>query len=80
MRRLFLVIGVILFTAVSCGVKGPPEPPLPNEANLENRILKDATKDASPTTTPQTQAPNIVAPDTATKAKTKDTEPKKKPK
>lgn len=75
MRRLFLVIGVALFFVISCGVKGPPEPPLPNEANLENRNLKEA----APAAAPQTQAPSIVAPDTATPAKPKTT-PKKKTK
>lgn len=47
MKRLVYILSLIFIANLNCGVKGPPEPPLPNEANLEKQILKDEAKNAA---------------------------------
>lgn len=70
MKRLAYILSLIFIANLNCGVKGPPEPPLPNEANLQKQMLKENEKAATP------QAEEPAAPVTDKKSAT----PKKKTK
>lgn len=48
MKRLVYILSLIFIANLNCGVKGPPAPPLPNEANLQKQVLKENEKAAQP--------------------------------
>ncbi len=59
MTRLMFIL--FLFNLVACGVKGPPEPPLPTEASLKKQLEKEKKKqtaEQSATGTPSTPSKN----------------------
>jgi predicted small lipoprotein YifL len=59
-RGMFFLLAVT--SLISCGVKGPPEPPLPTEASLKKQSLvedpqvKEDDKQPSPLKKPKTKA------------------------
>jgi hypothetical protein len=69
MSRLVYIVSLLFISNSSCGVKGPPEPPLPTEASLEKQFLKDTAKEIAPEPIEQ-KAPTV--------EKTKKPDPKKK--
>jgi predicted small lipoprotein YifL len=46
MPKILIAILLLCVLGVSCGVKGPPEPPITNEAQLQKeQIIKEQKKD-----------------------------------
>jgi hypothetical protein len=44
MSRLIYIVSLLFIANSSCGVKGPPEPPLPTEASLEKQAIQNKEK------------------------------------
>ena len=53
MRQVILL--AVLCNLLACGVKGPPEPPLPTEASLKKQQMKEKKKQTTDGQPPQNQ-------------------------
>jgi hypothetical protein len=49
-----LILGLVFATVLGCGVKGPPEPPLPTEGSLKKELQQEQ---AAPPPPPPPPAP-----------------------
>lgn len=66
-----LILGLVFAVVLGCGVKGPPEPPLPTEGSLKKELQQEQT--APPQPVPPPVPPKTSKKTTKTKGtKTKD--------
>ena len=51
-----LILGLVFAVVLGCGVKGPPEPPLPTEASLKKELQQEqaAPQPVTPPVSPKT--------------------------
>ena len=61
-----LAMGLFVWTTLGCGVKGPPEPPLPTEGSLKKELQQEQV--ASPQPAPAPVAPPKIKKTSKTKA------------
>jgi hypothetical protein len=47
-----LILGLVFATALGCGVKGPPEPPLPTEGSLKKELQQEQAAPPQPVPPP----------------------------
>lgn len=47
-----MILGLVLAVTLGCGVKGPPEPPLPTEGSLKKELQQEQATAPQPETSP----------------------------
>ena len=52
-----LILGLVFTTVLGCGVKGPPEPPLPTEGSLKKELQQEQQAAAQPVPPPAPASP-----------------------
>ncbi len=51
-----IILGLFIWATLGCGVKGPPEPPLPTEGSLKKE-LKEENQQLAPIVEPKPEEP-----------------------